>query len=455
MDPVRNTAATIGEGRAIYGAVFHAFASEGEGEGGAGDASSKSSLDEPIRLFAYGTNVFTFGTFTLDKAGAIEALERFAAYGNDLVFDYEHQTFGATGNGPVPASGWIRQGALEMRDDGIYAKVEWTERARELIAKREYRYYSPSWYADAKGRINEILPPGLVNFPGTVGMSALAAKHAKARDLRANSAAALSFGEVSESLQRALYRLFRDSDTYAYIVEVYDDACVFRTSDRLWRVAYHLEGTQAVIDGDAVEVQRTYSEVEGEQKMSMKLVKTALRLSESATDEEAVRHVASHQSLAEDAVRLTNAKSVDEARGALTALVAKAARADAAEAELEAIKAKAVGTEEDALLDKAVEELKVTPAERIELAARPGSKTEAGVKWLAGYLSKLTPRVRSAKEGAASTGGKGSADSSDLPELTPREKRLAKDMGVSEERARKSKAALRNASRRDEEGDDE
>ena len=75
-----------------------------------------------------------------DPAGVVGD---FAARGLDLVVDFEHQndTPQARLNGPVPAAGWIK--ALEARADGIWGRVEWTARAAQMIAAKEYRYLSP------------------------------------------------------------------------------------------------------------------------------------------------------------------------------------------------------------------------------------------------------------------------------------------------------------------------
>ena len=82
----------------------------------------------------------------------------------DLAIDYEHQADKPAGAGPVPAAGWIRE--LAVRDDGLWGRVEWTGRARELIENREYRYLSPAFAAAKKGgEIVRLLGAGLVHRP--------------------------------------------------------------------------------------------------------------------------------------------------------------------------------------------------------------------------------------------------------------------------------------------------
>jgi phage I-like protein len=84
--------------------------------------------------------------------------------GVDLVFDYEHQTHLATENGqPAPAAGWIKE--LQARQDGIWARVEWTDKARRMIEAREYRYLSPTFSHAKDGEVLQILSAALTNDP--------------------------------------------------------------------------------------------------------------------------------------------------------------------------------------------------------------------------------------------------------------------------------------------------
>ena len=80
------------------------------------------------------------------------------------VFDYEHQTDFAPKNGqPAPAAGWIE--AMETRDDGIYARVAWTAKAREMIEAGEYRYVSPVFRHTKSGEVLTIDRAALTNNP--------------------------------------------------------------------------------------------------------------------------------------------------------------------------------------------------------------------------------------------------------------------------------------------------
>ena len=100
----------------------------------------------------------------------------FLAAAIDLPIDYEHQNDKpeAKLNGPVPAAGWIKE--LKADDTGLWGRVEWTDAARALINKREYRYISPSILYHPKSReIVRLKGAGLVHNPN-LHLTALASQ---------------------------------------------------------------------------------------------------------------------------------------------------------------------------------------------------------------------------------------------------------------------------------------
>lgn len=87
------------------------------------------------------------------------------AHGADLPFDYWHATeLKAPQGDEAPAAGWARGYRLNERG-AMEAQVEWTDRARNAIAAREYRYISPVFLYDSAGRIVRFSSFGLVNKP--------------------------------------------------------------------------------------------------------------------------------------------------------------------------------------------------------------------------------------------------------------------------------------------------
>lgn len=96
---------------------------------------------------------------------------------NSLVIDYEHQTLLCTDNGqPAPAAGWFK--SLRWVDAvGLFATVEWTERAAAHIAAGEYRFISPVIaYDKATGAIKKIINAALTNNPAIDGMESVSAR---------------------------------------------------------------------------------------------------------------------------------------------------------------------------------------------------------------------------------------------------------------------------------------
>lgn len=103
-------------------------------------------------------------SFTLGDPAAVIAA--FRAGSIDLPIDYEHQNNKeeARLRGPIPAAGWIKE--LEARDTGLWGRVEWTDRARKMIANKEYRYLSPVISYDPKTtEVVKITGAGLVHSP--------------------------------------------------------------------------------------------------------------------------------------------------------------------------------------------------------------------------------------------------------------------------------------------------
>lgn len=86
--------------------------------------------------------------------------------GLKLVFDYEHATeLKAPKGGEAPAAAWGVN--MEIRGGGsIWVKLEWTERGRNSVASKEYRYLSPVLiYENISNRIVAISSVGLTNHP--------------------------------------------------------------------------------------------------------------------------------------------------------------------------------------------------------------------------------------------------------------------------------------------------
>jgi phage I-like protein len=82
-----------------------------------------------------------------------------------LPVDENHSTdLSAPKGGASPAFGWLKNLCADT-SGAIWADVEWTDRGREALAKKEYRFISPVVMANQKGEINFILRAALTNSP--------------------------------------------------------------------------------------------------------------------------------------------------------------------------------------------------------------------------------------------------------------------------------------------------
>lgn len=113
------------------------------------------------------------GIWFIDADIAAALIAAVGARKTPCVIDFEHQTLLAKENGkPAPAAGWFHK--LEWREGiGLFAvDVDWTERAAEMIEKKEYRFISPViGYDKATGAVTSLYMAAITNNPAIDGMS--------------------------------------------------------------------------------------------------------------------------------------------------------------------------------------------------------------------------------------------------------------------------------------------
>lgn len=134
-----------------------------------------AGVPEWFQVFPYGEVLLEGGEPALmDEQGAALVLAHFNSLEHDMVVDYEHQTLSGE---KAPAAGWIKE--LEWRgEEGLWARVEWTQEAAAYIQKKEYRYFSPVfWRRKSDKRIVELHNVALTNQPLMMNIRALAAKY--------------------------------------------------------------------------------------------------------------------------------------------------------------------------------------------------------------------------------------------------------------------------------------
>lgn len=130
------------------------------------DNGNLENVPTEIKILPLGHVISEKGQFTVDKESLDLMKQHMLKRNLDIVVDYEHQTLNDT---QAPAGGWIKE--LYMGDDAIMAKVEWTQKAKDYLANKEYRYLSPVIYA-RKGdkKAIQLHSVALTNTPAIDGM---------------------------------------------------------------------------------------------------------------------------------------------------------------------------------------------------------------------------------------------------------------------------------------------
>jgi len=120
-----------------------------------------------IQVIPYGYHDTPKGPFNLDDEAETLVIADFDAHKNDMVIDYEHQTLQGV---EAPAAGWIKK-LINKGTEGIWAELEWTERARQYIANKEYKYVSPVFLKRiSDNKVVRLINVALTNQPNIDGM---------------------------------------------------------------------------------------------------------------------------------------------------------------------------------------------------------------------------------------------------------------------------------------------
>ena len=103
------------------------------------DVFSKENSRGWYQAFPFGEYQHArYGTVSMDAIKAERVAEQVNAsvVGSQLPINYEHT--------PGPAAGWV-EGA-EVRPDGLYLDIDWTESGLAKIESKEFKYLSPEYF---------------------------------------------------------------------------------------------------------------------------------------------------------------------------------------------------------------------------------------------------------------------------------------------------------------------
>ena len=129
------------------------------------------------------------GTFTLDDGrgpftlrNPEEVIRRSKRLKVDMVVDRDHELVNAPKGTHIRAAGWVKE--IQSREDGLWARVEWTDSAIWQIRSKEYRYISPVFTTTESGGgdVTRILHISLVNDPA-MELTSVANRNYQTRNL--------------------------------------------------------------------------------------------------------------------------------------------------------------------------------------------------------------------------------------------------------------------------------
>ena len=136
------------------------------------DMAADAAPPEWIQLLPAGPEVIGRDgrKWRLDDAAAVVAATKLP-----LAVTYDHAGF--FGGRDAPAAGWVEE--LEVRDGAVWGRVEWTERGRDAVAGKSYRFVSPEFThsADPPRQVGELIGASLTNGPN-LDLAAVASRGA-------------------------------------------------------------------------------------------------------------------------------------------------------------------------------------------------------------------------------------------------------------------------------------
>lgn len=220
----------------------------------AGDA-----LPTEFRIWKVGLNTTANGYDVLwDEAAAEATMAAYAKHGVDLMIDLNHLSLDDEKPHYDPdARGWFQ---LELRDGELWAvNVRWTPEGAERLRNKTQRYTSPAFALDEDMRCVEIVNVALVSMPGTDELPALVAAARDLRRLARGPSLGDIQRAISEAID-AKFPPTTSTCFRAWLCEVYDLSVVYELDGKLFEAPYTFDGSAASV-GDGVQVRRVYEPI--------------------------------------------------------------------------------------------------------------------------------------------------------------------------------------------------
>jgi phage I-like protein len=315
-----------------------------------------------FRIFKFGVNTSTKGSFLFDELAAELVMAAFTAHAVDLNIDYDHAILQAgKGGAKSPAAGFC---SLEVRAGELWAiRCDWSDDGKADLEAGRYRYFSPLFaFDEASGRVTRLINCALTNVPALDGIDALVA------------ASATHEGDqhMEEQLKQA--------------------------RERIATLERENTAKDGKIEALSAEVGSLKTEV-GTLKPSATTIAAlsgTIGLAVTAPPADVQTAVAALSADRRKLLEVTGKDSVAAALGAIEGWKSEAADAGKLKAQLETDRIAALSTELGQLLDKASVDGKIPKADRAEwekgaLAFGAGKPSKDGIAWLSARIEAMTP----------------------------------------------------------------
>lgn len=230
-----------------------------------------------IQVIPYAINQQTpQGIFTCDEGCQSIIISEFITHINDMVIDYEHQTLM---NVEAPAAGWgKRENLFSKGKEGLWLRnVDWTSKARNYIANKEYRFVSPVFLKRlSDDRVVRLINVALTNQPNIDGMVPITNKYVY--DLTTAKEEKPMWKELMKRL--GLTETATEQDAIVAINKLADPVRILANKSVLAALGL----TETATENDAIAAIKKLAE--SVRIVANKSVLTALGLTESATEAE-------------------------------------------------------------------------------------------------------------------------------------------------------------------------
>jgi phage I-like protein len=242
-------------------------------------ADVKIGADNRSWVQAGKTGVFVskrYGKFELSET----MFDQIVTNKGEAPVDYDHFSTSPLSERKSPdagkAAGWVLDVEKRQRGKELWANVEWTPAAAELIRNKEFRYISPTILRnfsdpeqEGKNIGAKLAAMALTNHPFLKGMKPVELTDDPDENI-IELVAEVSIDERQQRIVRAFSERFNTTyDLGGYIVNTYDDHVIAQRDGKTYKIGYEVDDKLNVTFGESSEVVVSYKELsqQGETKM--------------------------------------------------------------------------------------------------------------------------------------------------------------------------------------------